>query len=181
MKQSLFIAAILVSQIICGQNTSAYTAGQLIEISGQVLDAKTQDTLVFAKLELLASNIVIEESIADFDGNYSLRFCSNKVKSDSLILQVQELGYLSQRMELQIRTELFLTVYLEEDSMFQSTDNARQQYLASLHQDQPTSCGTAQYECDYEANAMHRHCDGRIESFRRLRELNEKMGEWEKL
>ncbi len=181
MKLASPIALVLFSLTSFGQDSVTYVPGHIVEIHGLVLDATNDDTLVFSKLTLSASDAIVGESVADFDGGFHFRFCSNKARVDSLVLQVEELGYLKKRMSLVAETNPSLTVHLDPDTAFQITEEAKQEYLDSLHTDRPSSCGTAQYECDYKANPLFRHCDGRIESFIRLVELNERMGEWERL
>ena len=176
VKPAFSTALFLLPLTFCGQN-NAFVPGQMLELRGQVLDAESKAPLVISRLTLVADSVV-GETVTDFDGNYKFRFCSNKAKGDSVILQVESLGYPMRSILVKAGTDLSLIIYLKADSTFQLTEQTKQHYFDSHLL--PT-CGFEKYQRDHEANPMFRHCDGRIESFRRLEELNERMEEWERL
>jgi hypothetical protein len=152
----------------------------MMEIRGLVLDTMNGYTLALSKVKLFASDTLVEESLADFDGKYRFRFCSNRIKTDSLILEAEVLGYHVRSFAVRAETNLSIDIHLEIDPTVKITEQSRKEYLDSIYRNS-RSCGTEEFSRDYENDPMFRHCDGRIEPFRKLIERNERMEEWKKL
>jgi len=177
---ALHIALALSSQAWCAQDSAQYTPGHMIELRGNVFDITNKDTMVFARIKLFTGDELITGSVVDFNGAYRMRFCSNKVKTDSLVIEAEGLGCLKTRMVIKAATDNTLYIYLPLDPTYVNSPQAREQYLREL-QAGGSYCGTDEHQRLYDDNPLFRHCDGRIESFQRLMETNARMEEWDRL
>jgi hypothetical protein len=176
----LHIALALASQAWCVQASAQYTPGHMIALSGHVFDATNRDTMVFARIKLFSGDEYITGSVTDFNGAFRLRFCSNKVKSDSLVIEAEGLGCLKTRFLLTAMADTALDILLPLDPAFDNSPQARERYLSGRDTGIPF-CGTEEQHLLYEENPRFRHCDGRIESFHRLIKTNARLEEWERL
>lgn len=176
---ALHIALALSSQAWFIQASAQYTLGYMIELRGNVFDITNKDTMVFARIKLLSGDEYITGSVTDFDGAYLMRFCSNRVKTDSLVIEAEGFGCLKTRIVIKAATDNTLDIYLPLDPTFVNSPQARELYLRERYADGPF-CGTDEQQRLYDENPLFRHCDGRIESFQRLVETNARMEEWER-
>lgn len=177
---ALYIALAFSSQAWCAQASAQHTPGQMIELCGNVFDFTNKDTMVFAHIKLFTGDEYITGTVADFNGAYLMRFCSNKVKTDSLVVEAEGLGCLKTRIVIKAATDKTLDIYLPLDPTYVNSPQARELYLRELHAEGPF-CGTDEQQRLHEENPLFRHCDGRIESFQRLVETNARMEEWVRL
>jgi hypothetical protein len=177
---ALHIALALSSQAWCVKASAQYTPGHMIELRGNVFDITNKDTMVFARIKLFSGGEYITGSVADFNGTYLMRFCSNKVKTDSLVIEAEGLGCLKTRMVIKAGTDKTLDIYLPLDPAYVNSPQAKERYLSGRDTG-VAYCGTDEQQRLYDANPLFRHCDGRIESFQRLVETNARMEEWDRL
>ncbi|QCE43045.1 carboxypeptidase-like regulatory domain-containing protein [Psychroserpens sp. NJDZ02] len=178
----ILIIALLYNLPSYCQNNEQFESGKIYKIYGQITDETTKDTLNFAILEFMdTDNGRIKVTMSDFDGMYSISFCSNKIKNDTLLLKTTKAFYKEKKSYYKIDSDTIINISmtLEKDRVYTEKELKRLKKGIGFFE-----CGVDDNylvdEMAYQKNeTTYRHyCSGLKKKYRSLIDENADFSEW---
>jgi len=169
----LILPILLLSFVTCCFSQSDYVAGQIYKIEGLCTDNNNHEKLPMLFVEIYSNNELISIGTSDFDGKFLCKFCSNKLKDDSITIKFTGKEYQQKTYNFKILSDTLIHINLSADPKKEWTKERLFEYTRTFI----SECGTDEISKEYELNELYRHCDGRIKNFREIK--IESLNEWE--
>ncbi len=175
MKKILLFALICQISTIYGQNNKALNSGEIYKLIGITKDLKTNEVTPLVKIEVFNLERKIASTKSDYNGNFHISFCSNKLKNNDLVVVCTEIGFLKETHKFKFSSDSLLIIKLEHNPNNEVSIEEQIENEKKLIKD----CGTDELKIEYQKNRNYKHCDGRILTFKELISSKENLNEWE--
>lgn len=177
MKKSIIIILVLITLKIYCQNEEVYIPGYICKIQILTLDKKTQESVPLVLIEGYTKDKRIFVGYSDVDGKINMKICSNKLFQGNLIIKTTAINYKQDSFSFNIKYDTTLNLKMSLDSLHGITESEKLKYENSFI----LPCGTDEVNQLHLNNPSFRHCDGRVLSYRELKEKHEDLNYWEQI